>query len=222
MSRQSTIEFRQTFRTQIIPRYYSGTLHVFFNFTVLIALCAYFLSKVSHPTTVELLALPLGFVVGNLGVYLIHKYLLHRQIPGLAKYTFRIHSLWHHRFFTHELSVYESSRDFYILFFPTWVVAGFAIGFLPLTYFVVSLFASTNVTFLFLFMSTFYFILYEVFHFSSHLPEKHWLHKIPVFRIAHKHHLDHHNPALMHDYNFNIVYPLFDFILGTIYKNKNI
>lgn len=64
-------------------------------------------------------------------------------------------------------------------------------------------------------MSSSYFILYEIVHYASHLPLGHWALSFRHFRRMRQHHLDHHNPRLMEKYNFNIVFPLFDYVFGT-------
>jgi hypothetical protein len=191
---------------------------VFFNFSVLTVLCLYFLSQLHNIALAELLAVPAGLLVGNIAVYTIHRFPLHHRYKLIGNFTFRNHAQWHHQFYTNEMIVYDSPKDFYILFFPPGVVLGFTFVFLPICYYLMKDILSTNTVFLTLFMYALYFILYEVFHYVSHLPETHWaLHFFP-FRHMRTHHLLHHTPALMAKYNFNIVFPLCDYLCGTVYK----
>jgi sterol desaturase/sphingolipid hydroxylase (fatty acid hydroxylase superfamily) len=113
--------------------------------------------------------------------------------------------------------IYDSPRDFYILFFPPWVIFGFAVIHGPIAYYLLSMFLSPNIVFLYLGMSTLYFFLYEVLHYISHLPKDHWVLKVPYFSLMWRHHVNHHNPKLMQQYNFNIVFPFFDYVFGTVY-----
>jgi len=212
-------EFREKFRKEVIPFYYWGIGHLIINFLLLSLPLMAFVLKVKSPTVLELLCIPVTMVLGNLAVFLIHKYPLHRKIKPF-EFAFKIHSQWHHRFYTHENVVFDSTRDFFIIFFPIDVVLGFIILVLPLIYFALVSFLTTNGVFLVLATSCFYFISYEVIHFISHLSEKNILMKIPYFRFMRNYHRIHHNPALMAEYNFNIVFPFFDLIFKTAYKEN--
>jgi hypothetical protein len=218
MSVEQVMLFRKKFREEITPKYYSGVLHLGFNAIVLFSLMIGFYFQVSAPSWQELMVFPATLVLGNLGVYFIHRILLHKNFPLIGEYTYKVHSKWHHQFYTDEVVIYESSRDFYILFFPPAVIAGFALGYIPAFYFGLKAFVPANALYIFLGTSTLYFILYEVFHYVSHLPEDHWVLNFKPFRFMRAHHVDHHNTRIMHTHNFNIVFPLFDWVFGTIYK----
>jgi hypothetical protein len=154
-------------------------------------------------------------ILGNLTVFVLHKYPLHRRILGL-EVAYKIHTLLHHRYFTDKHIHFESTRDFYMVFFPISVVVGFVAAFLPLNYFLLSFVFSSNVVFLSVGMSAVYFILYEVFHFISHLRDDAWILKIPYFNYMRNHHRLHHHPGYMSRRNFNLVYPLGDWLFGAM------
>jgi len=206
--------FREKFRAEEIPKNYSGVFHLIFNFTFLVLSILFAWSQVFQLKAWELMAIPVTLIIGNLVVFILHKYPLHRKIPGFG-FSYKIHAKWHHGFFNHENLVFESTRDFYIMFFPTWIVLGFVFLVLPLIFFILSPIFSSNYVFLTVGMGSFYFLSYEVVHFISHLPEDHPLIKIPFFRFMRDYHGIHHNPKLMRDYNFNIVFPFFDIIFKT-------
>jgi hypothetical protein len=215
-------EFREAFRKEHIPFYYWGIGHMLMNFLLLSLPLMAFVLKITSPSLSELLLIPLTVVLGNLVVFIIHKFILHRKIKFLG-FAYKIHSQWHHRFYTHDHLVWDSTKDFFIIFFPIDVILGFLVLFLPLIYFILVPILSTNGVFLVLATSCTYFIGYEVIHFISHLPEKNILMKVPYFRFMRNYHRIHHNPALMSEYNFNIVYPFFDLIFKTAYKeNENV
>lgn len=215
-------EFRDKFRKEVIPFYYWGIGHLIINF-LLLGLCLMaFVLKIKSPSFWELFLIPVTMILGNLVVFLVHKYPLHRKIKPFG-FAYKIHSQWHHRFYTHENLVFDSTRDFFIIFFPIDVVLGFIILVLPLIYFGLVSLVSTNGVFLVLATSCFYFISYEIIHFISHLSETNILMKFPYFRFMRNYHRIHHNPALMNDYNFNIVFPFFDLIFNAAYKeNPNV
>jgi len=77
---------------------------------------------------------------------------------------------------------------------------------------------STNVALLFALTGVLYFLNYELLHFASHLPEQHSVSRIPIIKKLKHHHTVHHNPRLMAHYNFNISYPIADWVMSTIYK----
>lgn len=206
--------FREKFRAEKIPQNYSGMFHLVFNFSFLILAILFSLSQVFELKAWELIAIPLTFVLGNLVVFVLHKYPLHRKVLGFG-FSYKIHAKWHHQFFTHENIVYDKSRDFFIMFFPTLVILGFVFLALPGIYFLMSPFFSANYVYLTVAMSGFYFLSYEVVHFASHLPEDHFVIKIGFFRYMRDYHKIHHNPKLMRDYNFNIVFPFFDIVFKT-------
>ena len=217
----NVIQFRREFRSTSIPKWYNGVAHVIFNFTALIGGFFYFLSNLHDVTAAELIVIPITLLLGNLAVYVIHRFPLHRHYPLISQHTYRIHSKLHHRFFTHQYSVVDELDDLYLLFFPPWTILLFLVIHCPILYFLCSRFLSDNCTYLHLAMSTFYFILYEVFHFVSHLPEGHWILNIRHFSRMREHHTAHHDPKLMHRYNFNIVFPLFDSIFKTTHILSN-
>ena len=197
--------------------WYSGSLHIFFNGTCLIGTIIYSLFQINDLKPIELLTIPVMLIAGNLAVYLIHRYPLHKKYPYIDKGSYGIHTLFHHRFYTNEnfQVVKKEDIDTNSLFFPPVVVILFCLLFIPGFYFILNLFLPINYVFLSLSMSSIYFILYETVHYTSHLPENHWIFRISHLRRMRQHHMDHHNPKLMNKYNFNIVFPLFDYVFGT-------
>lgn len=209
---------RDRFRKNEIPRYYHPLVHIIINFGILLGLSGYFISKLDNVLWFEWLWLLVLLIFGNVAVFLIHKFPLHKKGFFLGSYSYHKHTIQHHSFFQKERPEFDRWRDFYIVFFPPEVVIGFALFFLPIVYFVTSIFLGTNSVNLILLGSTGYFLLYEVVHFASHLPEDHWVLKNPHFKSMWNHHRLHHDPKLMGEYNFNIVYKLSDKLFGTNYK----
>ncbi|MDH5581219.1 MAG: hypothetical protein OEY33_04885 [Bdellovibrionales bacterium] len=211
-----TLKFREQFR-QKIPKLYSGVFHLLFNFSLLLLTFIFPLTQIKNFKPIELWVIPVVLILGNAVVFFIHKYPLHRQ-SKLFKFAYTIHSKYHHVFFTDKVLVFETTKDFYILFFPTWVVLGFVLTYFPLLYFGGPYLFSLNIIYLAMSMGSLYFLLYEILHFCSHLPESHPILRVPGVRYMWNHHKTHHDPKLMGSYNFNIVYPLMDILMGTKYK----
>ena len=114
-------DFREKFRKEFIPFYYFGIGHLIINFLILSLPLMAFILKIDHPSIFDFLMIPATMVLGNLTVFLIHKYPLHRKIKPFG-FAYKIHSQWHHRFYTHEDLVWDSTKDFFIIFFPIDVV----------------------------------------------------------------------------------------------------
>ncbi|MDG1333836.1 MAG: sterol desaturase family protein [Crocinitomicaceae bacterium] len=212
--KEKTRRFRKKFMAEN-HLWYSGWPHYLINGTLLFGSCVFLFIQIEELRLIELLAIPVTLVLGSLFVYLVHRYPLHQKYKPVRKQTYDQHTLIHHRFYTNELYQVEPDEEYNSTLFPPAVVLGFCIVFLPGLYFLTRLFLPLNVVYLFVGTSSFYFILYEVVHYISHLSINHWLMRIGYFRRMRKHHLDHHDPRLMEKYNFNIVIPLFDFVFGT-------
>lgn len=217
----STLEFRQIYRQKFIPHYYRGHWHALFNFGLLacgLILCILRLERLKFA---ELLIVPGMFIIGNLTVYLIHRYPLHR-VWKLIPYAYKAHTQWHHHFFTDEFLTFDSRRDWHIVFFPPIVVGSFLLFYVVPAYFLLPLVLPLNIAMLIVGLGCLYFLLYEIVHYASHLPEQHpWL-QVSLLKKMRQHHKLHHNKTLMTHYNFNIVFPLCDALFGTSYNNRRI
>ena len=213
-------QFRENYRKNVIPSWYHGVLHLIFNFGILLGLQVFFfLGFYNQSLGLYWLIFPLILISGNFAVWTIHRYPLHKRLKFMP-FAYDIHSKEHHQFYTYNTLIYEGHKDWYILFFPPTVVLGFALTFIPIGYFLGGMVLSEAARDLFLFSSALYFMLYEIVHYCCHLPEGHWALKFPLFGLMWRHHKIHHHLKLMHSYNFGIVFPFADYLLGTNYKGE--
>ena len=212
-------KFREDFRQNKIPRWYVPELHLGTNFLVIISVFTYCIYHIHGPTLFELSMIPLMLIAGNFFVWIFHRYPLHRPFK-LLPLAYKIHTLSHHHFYTDEAIIYRDKRDFIILFFPVHFVLPVNGIVFPLLGFAARKFSllSANASYLMVFMAALYLVLYEVFHFVSHLPKEAKILKISIFKNAWNNHRIHHTHRFMGKYNFNIVVPLFDKIFGTYKK----
>ena len=214
-------EFREKFRKDNIPKWYIPEFHLGTNIIVILGVFTYCILNISSPTLAELSMIPIMFIGGNFFVWAFHKYPLHRPFK-LMPMAYKIHTLSHHHFYTDEAIIYRDKRDFIILFFPVHFVLpvnGIAfplLGFFAREYGILS----ANASYLMVFMAALYLVLYEVFHFVSHLPKDASILKIKLFKNAWEHHRLHHTHRYMGKYNFNIVIPIFDKIFGTFKRES--
>lgn len=78
---------------------------------------------------------------------------------------------------------------------------------------------SANVAWLFIASGLAYFLNYEFLHAAYHLPEHHPIARLGLVRRLRWLHRTHHDPRLMAHCNFNITYPLGDWLFGTLRRD---
>lgn len=215
--RLSNKQFRLWVQENEVSRFYSSYVHICWNIGILflLALVNALLIENWNWKVVGVYIFTLLF--GDFLVWALHRYPLHHRYKYWS-YPYERHTVMHHRYFTQNFITYDNARDFYAVFFPMKVIAGFALLAQPAFFFGVKYFLGHNLAFAFTSGTAIYFLLYEFVHWTSHLPEAHFLISIPWLRRMRHHHQLHHNPRLMMKFNFGIVSPLADFLLGTKYK----
>ncbi len=205
---------RKAYRDELIKPSYNGQLHLLQTLTlgsVIIAVCLYWLES---PTWLEWATIPVTFIYANFAEWAGHKYAMHRPVKGLG-FVYKRHSLQHHKFFTDTHMEIDSNQDYKAVLFPIAIVGFFVMAFfLPMGLLVAWLF-STNVALLFVATGMAYYLNYELLHLSYHLKEDHWVHRIPGFTRFARLHTTHHDHHIMAHKNFNITYPIMDWIMGT-------
>lgn len=216
---ESVRQAREAFRERRISPRYSGPLHLAttIGISVLIALTSgLMIEDVKLP---EWLTIPLTFIYANLSEYLGHRGPMHHKTRLLAG-IFQRHTIEHHSFFTNEAATFESTRDYRaVLFPPILVIFFFGCFALPLgavLYFA----ASPNVGYLFVLTAILYFLNYELLHFAYHSRPESRLGRLALIERLRQHHITHHDKRLMTRYNFNITYPICDYLFGTRYRDE--
>ncbi len=214
---EQTQIFRQRFREEFITKNYSGKLH--FVFITLwcaagISVCVF---NIHAPTWKQLLVIPLTFLYTNLFEYFGHRYPMHHRYQPL-KAVFKRHTLQHHHFFTNENMNCDSINDFKIILFPPVLLIFFSLFFVAPVFALVYHFFSLNAALIYVATTLAYYLNYEWLHLAYHLPETNFIYKIPFLKTLRMLHHEHHNLKEMDKYNFNISYPVFDFVFGTLRK----
>jgi hypothetical protein len=209
--------FREEYRARHVGSHYSGVLH--FAFTSLGSLTVIVLAAalVEAPTVLELLTVPVTFVFANFVEYRGHKGPMHRPRRGLSL-LFERHTQQHHRYYTHEAMSYEGTRDFKMVLFPPVMLLFFLGAVAAPIGTALFLLASRNVALLYVATAMGYFLAYEWLHFCHHLPAEGPLARVGVLRHLRAHHQAHHDPARMNSWNFNISFPICDWLLGTRWR----
>ncbi len=216
---EKTANYRQRFHAQETSENYRGWAH--FGLTIIVCTTAMVVAlwRLENVTPLEWLTIPIAFLYGVAVEYIGHRGPMHHKFPLLG-IVFERHAQQHHRFFTHEAMAFESSRDFKaVLFPPVMLVFFFGCFALPMGLILFWLF-SANVAWLFVFTAVAYFFNYELFHFAYHVQPDTKLGRNRVIMWLKQLHQNHHNPALMQTHNFNITYPLGDWVMGTLYRQS--
>jgi hypothetical protein len=212
---QTTLTFRERFRQENIGTSYSGKLH--FTFITLwclagILVCAFYIHQ---PTLKQLLIIPLTFLYTNLFEYFGHRFPMHHRYKPL-KAVFKRHTLQHHHFFTNDVMNCDNLNDFKIILFPPVLLVFFSLFFVLPIFALIYHFFSLNAALLYVATTLAYYLNYEWLHLAYHLPETHFAYKIPGLKALRRLHHNHHNMKEMDKYNFNISYPVFDFVFRTL------
>jgi hypothetical protein len=140
---------------------------------------------------------------------------MHRPFPGLAL-VYKRHAGQHHRYFDHRTMPIDGLRDLRAVLFPPLLVLFFFGLFATPVWFALARVASANAAWLFVASGIFYFLNYEVLHLAYHLPQSHPLARNALVRRLRGLHTLHHDPARMARSNFNISYPVCDWLFGTL------
>jgi hypothetical protein len=212
--RQTTQAFRNRYRAAIHPRY-NPWLHG--AFVLLFGLLAIggFWSTVHQVQPLEWLAVPLTLLFFNFGVYVVHRHLGHHK-KSFARMFYARHAGDHHSFFAPGHMTYDSARDWRVILFPAWLIVLHTVVITLPLWWLMGRFDS-NVAGLSAGCLVLGYLTYEVFHACEHLPASNPVTRLPWIRQMRRLHELHHRRELMQERNFNIVFPLMDYLFGTLY-----
>jgi hypothetical protein len=211
-------EFRNDYRKNDIPSWYSGQLHLALSASLPIILGYFLAIHLENVTRAEWWgAILFGAFYCTLAEYIAHRWFMHRRrnFP-MMRLVFKRHAEQHHHFFPHDNMRTDSSRDWHVILFP---VYGFIMLFGGLgapAAFVVAKLTSLNVALIVMIVGCVFYFFYEFMHLMYHLSEDHWTQKLPLLPWLRRHHQIHHRLNLMQKANFNVTYPVADFIFRTL------
>ncbi|MBB1270475.1 hypothetical protein [Shewanella sp. SR44-3] len=238
--------FRSEYRRGIKANYH-GCQHMlmvlFIASIMVITACL----ALKHVRLIELWIIPFTLMAANLIEYVAHRYLGHKMIKfkgwALGRLFYQRHTLEHHRFFDQHNMDYQSTRDWRVILFPSYLIVGIClVGLMPLMLIGYSLDSATaanviaaaefapysalNLASLASISAIFCYLSYEALHFSYHLPKAHPLRlrldMLPWWRRLRQLHVQHHHPRLMGRGNFNVTWPLCDYLFNSLYWQVNI
>ena len=207
--------FREEYRRNRLPWFYSGEIHLVFTAAVLFGAIGWHLRMLQAWGWRESLVLAATLLFGNSVEYLLHRYPLHHPYP-LLRPGFVIHTLEHHRFYVYGAMEFESFKDFMMVLFPPWAPVLTVILTTAAGVYLVAPLAGASCGHVFAAMGTGELLLYEVLHSLAHCSDDGWAGRLPLVQGIRRHHRLHHDPALMSRYNFNITFPFCDLLLKTM------
>ncbi|AHZ67141.1 Fatty acid hydroxylase [Pseudomonas mandelii JR-1] len=212
--RQTTQAFRDRYRADIHP-HYNPWLHGAFVLLFGVLAIGGFWSTVHQVRPLEWLTVPLTLLFFNFGVYLVHRHLGHHK-KSFARMFYARHAGDHHSFFAPGHMTYDTARDWRVILFPAWLIVIHTVVFtLPAWWLFKQV--NANVAGLFGGCLVLGYLMYEVFHACEHLPSDNPVTRLPWIRQMRRLHELHHRRELMQERNFNIVFPLMDYLFGTLY-----
>lgn len=206
--------FRTRYRAGIHPLY-NAWLHGGFVFGFGFLAIAFFLRQLQDVQALEWLTIPVALVFFNWGEYSVHQHLGHHK-HTLSALFYKRHTGDHHSFFVADRMRYETSRDWRVILFPAWLILVFSFLLAAPAFAVISL-VNANIAALFSATLLAGYLGYEFFHSCEHLPPEHFLARLPWIRHMRQLHRLHHRRDLMQSRNFNITFPLMDWLYGTLY-----
>jgi Fatty acid hydroxylase superfamily len=204
--------FRADYRGKI-SRFYSGPGHVFTIYAIGFSAIWYCARQIAMPAWYEWLIVPVAFGIANLFEWWIHRYVMHRPIKGLMG-IYKRHTLAHHQFFTDLEPTIDAPRDFRIVFFPPYALVAFILGSSIAAAILIQA-RLADAGWLLLITNTALYLNYELFHFCCHVKDDRLIRHIPFINTIRRHHIAHHNTAIMMERNFNLTYPIADWLFGT-------
>jgi hypothetical protein len=204
--------FRADYRRKISP-WYNGYLHIGVVYAIGIAGLAYFIPHIHQPTLLEWAVVPVVFLACNIFEWWIHRFVMHRPIKGFMG-IYRRHTLAHHQFFTEDEPSIDTSRDFRITFFPPYAMVTFLAMSVPPAL-ILGFLWSANAGWLLMCTTTCVYLNYEFFHWCCHVKDDRIVRHVPFINTIRRHHIAHHNTAIMMERNMNLTYPIADWLFGT-------
>ncbi len=162
------------------------------------------------------LAFPVFLLIANVFEWGIHRFLMHRPLQPRILYT--NHALVHHSAFVGTVQEIRHVRDLSLVMMP-WYTLIFVFVLASPVAIVAAALAGPAMAGVFLVAAVTYFLLYELIHTLHHLTPA-ALAKIPLgtsgaVAALRRHHHHHHHVEHMAKVNFNVTFPLADFVLRT-------
>ncbi len=204
--------FRAAYRAQIAPAY-DGLAHVALIYAIGGAAIWYAARHVDGPSLLEWAVVPATMILANIFEWFLHAQVMHRPRPFLMG-IYKRHTLAHHQFFTEQEPFHDTTRDYRIVFFPPYALITFLVMASAIAY-VTHLVWSGNAAWLVICAASGMYLNYEFFHWCCHVRDDRVIRHLPFVNTIRRHHVAHHDTAIMMNRNMNLTYPFADWLFGT-------
>jgi hypothetical protein len=200
-----------------IPGWYSGLAHFgAINVVGLVVIVASIL-LLERPTWWHAALVPAFFVFANLFEWWVHRGPLHHPARGLRS-LYERHTRSHHIAFVDDAMEIRSHRELRLVLFPPFVFPLLLLMNAPL-FALLALAGGLDLALVFLASSVAYYLVYEWFHTLHHWPREGWFGRRPLVQRLRAHHQAHHDPRRMIQGNWNVSFPLWDWLLRSTLRD---
>jgi hypothetical protein len=209
-------ERRAALRAMLIgetPGWYVPWVHMLVPSLVGIGMMAIALSLLRGVTALQLLTVPIVYVLANANEWTVHRWALHRRNP-LAPVLYDQHTPKHHMLYITDDMAIRDKREYRLVLIPAYglfLIFTTAIWITALIWWL----GYRNVACLYAATAIGYAVSYEWLHLSYHLPAGHPVARSRIIQMLRRHHAIHHDPRLMQRWNLNVTVPLWDLVMRT-------
>ena len=211
---EKLIKFRKSYREQI-DGWYNGSLHVAIIYSIGGLLLYYYITSLNGIVPLELIIIPITFIVSNIFEWALHKYVMHKpqNFPG-ARAIYSRHTQQHHQFFSKDEMRFAGAHDWRVTFFPPYALIVFTLMSIP-GLLILSWLFSPNTGWLFIITTTAMYLIYESMHFCCHIGDNFLVRNLPFVITLRRHHAAHHDQGVMTKVNMNLTFPIADWLFKT-------
>ena len=211
---EKLIKFRKSYREQI-DGWYNGSLHVAIIYSIGGLLLYYYITSLNSIVPLELIIIPITFIVSNIFEWALHKYVMHKpqNFPG-ARAIYSRHTQQHHQFFSKDEMRFAGAHDWRVTFFPPYALIVFTLMSIP-GLLILSWLFSPNTGWLFIITTTAMYLIYESMHFCCHIGDNFLVRNLPYVNTLRRHHEAHHDQGVMTKVNMNLTFPIADWLFKT-------
>jgi small-conductance mechanosensitive channel len=218
----TTEQFRQDYRKEFVQNYNFWNHIVIIHIAYLIVLFVCYQSLKSPVSITQVICtVPIAFLWLNFSEYMGHRFPMHRRNIAIqfgVEKVFIRHAKQHHHFFTDKNMTINNWNDAKAVLFPPFLLFFFLIVFVFPFGIVLGIVLNRNVALLFIMTAWTYFMNYEWLHLIYHSSQIPVIGSIRFLNFLKQHHMKHHDYKHMVHSNFNITYPIFDYLFGTVAK----
>ena len=199
----------------MLPGDYSARKHILTTVLIASGIAMTALVVARQARAIDWLMAPAFFVIANFVEWAVHKNPMHRPLPPRILY--QNHSLVHHRAFLADTMPIHNTRELGLIMMPWYTMIGLFIVVSPVAL-AAAWWRGPGAAGIFYFSAALYFCAYEGMHALYHLPDP-TLRRVglggSLFNRMRAHHRHHHRMERMAHVNFNVTFPLMDWLLGT-------